>query len=65
MFNRDLLKLKMAERKMSQYELARAVFASQPMIAGILLGYKQPSLGLAARIAGVFGCSVDDFVRKE
>lgn len=65
MFNRELLQKKMDELGLNQYDLAAKVVTSQPMIAGIILGYKQPSLALASRIAAAVGCKVDDFVKKE
>lgn len=65
MFNRELLQKKMDELGLSQYDLADKVTTTRTMITGILLGYKQPSLALAARIAAAVGCKVDDFVKKE
>lgn len=52
----------MKEQGLSQRALADKVTISQPMIAAIMLGYKQPSLELAARIADAVGCRVDDLI---
>ena len=38
------------------------VGTSQGMIGFILIGRKQPSLALAADIARVLGCTVDDLI---
>ena len=62
MFNKTLLREKMKEQGLSQRALADRVTISQPMIAAIMLGYKQPSLELAARIADAVGCRVDDLI---
>lgn len=64
MFRKDVVKKKMDDLGWSQYDLAKKVYVSQPMIAGIMLGYKQPSLQLAARIADVLDCTIDELVEE-
>ena len=65
MLNRSVMKQKMQDKGISQCALADAVGVAQPMIAQILVGRKQPSLGLAASIAKALGCTLDELVECE
>jgi DNA-binding XRE family transcriptional regulator len=62
MLNRTEVKKRMEELNMTQQTLADAIGVSQPMVTHILIGRKQPSLALAADIARVLGCTVDDLI---
>jgi transcriptional regulator with XRE-family HTH domain len=41
--------------------IARAVGISTPHVSYIMRGMRSPSLGVASRIAGVLGVSMDEF----
>ena len=57
--------LKWRERRgMTQQELADAVGVSRPMIAQMERGTKCVSLQLAAQIAKVLECSIEDFLPR-
>ncbi len=47
-------------RNWSQAELAEKVMTTQQMIQCVEKDVKIPGLGLAKRIADVFGCTIDD-----
>lgn len=49
----------------SQVELAEAVGVTQPCIQRAENGTKDLSLAVAASVARVLGCKIDDFVRQE
>lgn len=65
MFNRMAARKKMEEKDLSQQALGDKVGVSQGMIGLILIGRKQPSLALAADIARVLGCTVDDLIMHD
>ena len=65
MFNRLVARKKMEERDLSQQALGDKVGVSQGMIGLILTGRKQPSLALAADIARVLECTVDELIEHE
>ena len=55
-----IIKQKRESKGMSQRELAEAVGVSVGMIAQIERGTKTLSLGLAAEMSRVFGCTIAD-----
>lgn len=65
MFNRMAARKKMEEKDLSQQALGDQVGVSQGMIGLILTGRKQPSLALAADIARVLECTVDELIEHE
>lgn len=57
-----VIETKRTEQGKTQRELAELVGVSTSMITQIERGTKTISLPLAADLAKVFGCSLDDFV---
>ena len=64
MFNNELFAQKMEAFGYNTVSLAEEVGVTQAMVEGIKKGYKRPSLELAARIAELFNCTVDDLLKK-
>ena len=50
------------EKRLTQEELAQKLNISRPMVAQLERGTKVPTLPLAARIAEVFNCSLEDLL---
>lgn len=47
------------ERKISSYQLAKAVNISQPLLSNYELGKTNPPINAIIKLADYFGCSVD------
>lgn len=65
MFDAKKLKNCMEAQGVSERTLADAVGVSQSFINHLTKGFRQPQLSVAARIAGYFGKTVDEFIVKE
>lgn len=63
MFNKEKLKQLLKEKNLSQRDFAAGIFVSQPLVLGILKGYKVPSLAVAKRIADYFEVSLDELMQ--
>lgn len=50
---------------MTTVELAERIGVTQPMICHMESGFKDPSVAVLARMAKVFGCSMDDFGNRD
>lgn len=50
---------------MTQAEMARRLFVSQPMIAQVEAGVKMPTVGMVRLAAEVFGCTTDELILDE
>lgn len=47
---------------MTQEELARRLFVSQPMVAQVEAGVKMPTVGMVRLAAEAFGCTTDELI---
>lgn len=59
--NTNLLKAKMAEKGMKQYEVAPLLEISLPTLNRIVLGKSSPTLEVIQKIANLLELSPDDF----
>lgn len=50
---------------MSQRELGERVGYSQQGVASWEIGRAEPSIQMLKRLAGIFGCTVDELIRDE
>ena len=60
----DMILKKRQEAGMTQEQLAAQVPCSRTAIAQYEIGLKTPSLSIVARLADVFGCTVDELIGR-
>ncbi len=47
---------------LTQEELAKRLFVSQPMVAQVEAGVKMPTVGMVKLAAEAFGCTTDELI---
>jgi putative transcriptional regulator len=62
---KNRLRVLRAEREWSQAELAERLAVSRQTVNAVETGRYEPSLGLAFRIAGLFGVSIEEIFEPD
>ena len=65
MFDRAKLKKHLERYGLSVSQFARDIGVTESAVRQILTGVRQPSLTMAAQIAGLMECTIDDLVINE
>ena len=64
MFNGKKLEGYMKEKGITNVALAKQLGVSEGAVRHILVGIKQPSLAMAAELAEMMGCTVDELLKE-
>ncbi|MGN1073705.1 MAG: helix-turn-helix domain-containing protein [Eubacteriales bacterium] len=61
----EIIKKKRIAAGLTQEQLASQIPCNRASIAQYELGIKTPGIGIVSRIADVFGCTVDELLRRD
>lgn len=65
MFNGKKLEKYLRDNDITNVAFAKMLGVSEGAVRHIIVGIKQPSLGMAQEIAQIMGCTVDELIIKE